>query len=245
MRIIVNHLTRMAPGYICVAGIDPRSGKHIRPTTRGRLSRSLLRTLGGPFDIGALVDLGEVVPDGIAPEVEDHRFEPWRAHYRDSVAPANFWALLDSIGRPRLVDLFGPDLERSGHTCSVARGKGMVSLGCLKPAMRPRLSLDGFGKLRMRVSDGVMEASVPVTDLRIFEDDHKTIRSDVVADVNRRLERGLRVILSVGLSRPYAKPGDDEERHWLQVNGIHIEDNPVWQVQPSASIPIDDVDVPF
>ena len=93
-----------------------------------------------------------------------------------------------------------------------------------------------------------MELLRPLSQLLICassRDDHKAIRSDVVADLNRRLAGGVPVILSVGLSRPYAKPGDPDERHWLQVNGIHLEDNPVWQVQPPAAPPIEDSDIPF
>jgi hypothetical protein len=54
MRIIVNHLTRMQPGYICVAGVDVSSGQHVRPELRGRLTTDLLTLNGGPFDIASL-----------------------------------------------------------------------------------------------------------------------------------------------------------------------------------------------
>lgn len=30
-----------------------------------------------------------------------------------------------------------------------------------------------------------------------------------------------------GLARAWQKPGDDEERHWLQVNGLCLEDAPL------------------
>ena len=246
MRIIVNHLTRMAPGYICVAGINPVTGQHVRPTTYGRLSRRLLRAMGGPFDIAVIVDIGDAVPEGVAPEMEDHRFEPSRARYCETTAPATFWTLLETVARPALADIFGTDLRQSGSSCSVARGVGLASLGCLKPATRPRLVRDMYGKLRMHISDGTVTASVPVTDIRLVKDDHVTIRDDVETDLTRRIERGVPVILSVGLSRPFAKSAGEEERHWLQVNGIHLEDNPVWQVEASqAHTVIEMEDIPF
>jgi hypothetical protein len=31
MQIIVNHLTRMQVGYICVAGINTANNQHVRP----------------------------------------------------------------------------------------------------------------------------------------------------------------------------------------------------------------------
>lgn len=64
MRIVITHLTRMEAPRICVAGIDTDAGGHVRPTT-GRshpLTRELLAEQGGPYALGALVDLGEVTP---------------------------------------------------------------------------------------------------------------------------------------------------------------------------------------
>lgn len=80
MRIIVNHLTRMQPGYICVAGVDVSNGHHVRPVLRGRLTTDLLASKGGPFDMAALVDLGTVECCGHAPEIEDHYFNPSTAY---------------------------------------------------------------------------------------------------------------------------------------------------------------------
>jgi hypothetical protein len=37
------------------------------------------------------------------------------------------------------------------------------------------------------------------------------------------------VILSVGLTRPWRKQEDTAERHWLQVNNVHLQDNPLWR----------------
>jgi hypothetical protein len=60
MQIIVNHLTRMQPGFICVAGVDVSSGRHVRPVLGRRLTTDLLASKGGPFDMAELVDLGAV-----------------------------------------------------------------------------------------------------------------------------------------------------------------------------------------
>ena len=59
MRIVVNHLTRMQPGYICVAGIDVQDNEHIRPVLgRARLTVDLLARNGGAFDVVALSNWG-------------------------------------------------------------------------------------------------------------------------------------------------------------------------------------------
>lgn len=224
MRIVVNHLTRMKHGFICVAGVDPSSGKHVRPVMNGRLPRTLLAVEGGPFDIALEVDLGTVRAVGNAPEVEDHQFYHWSARATRTVPGDEFWALLAAVSRAQLRALFGDDLYQEGATCVVDAGAGCASLGCLMPAARPYLTINSWGTLRMRVNDGVFDVSLPVTDLRLFADDHTAIRRDVLADMNRRLARGVPVILSVGLSRPFRKSERDAERHWLQVNGIHLAD---------------------
>lgn len=229
MRIVINHLTRMQPGFICVAGLEPQTHQHIRPVLRGRLSRTLLRAEGGPFDIGALVELGVTTDEGAAPEVEDRAFTAWRATYLRDYEPLAFWSLLQSSARRRLSAIFGPDLRPTGSTCALDAGKGLASLGCLIPTGRPELFATDQGSVRMRFSDEDMAVSVSVTDLRLYEDDQKTPRQEAVADLNARLAREVPVILSVGVSREWTKPGETVPRHWLQINGIHLQDRPTWR----------------
>lgn len=54
-------------------------------------------------------------------------------------------------------------------------------------------------------------------------------RLEAVADLNARLARGIPVILSVGVSREWTKPGEVVPRHWFQINGIHLHDRPTWR----------------
>jgi len=228
MRIVINHLTRMQPGYICVAGLDPHTLQHIRPVLRGRLTRSLLRAEGGPFDIGALVDIGAATGGGVAPEVEDRAFTPWTTTYMSDYEPFSFWALLRESAKPHLAAIFGPELQRTINTCTLSAGTGQASLGCLVPSGRPSLLVNDHNTIRMRFSDGMFEVSAPVTDLRLYHTDQKTPRLEVITELSTRLARGVPVVLSVGVSREWTKPGDSAPRHWLQVNGIHLGDKPIW-----------------
>jgi hypothetical protein len=50
-----------------------------------------------------------------------------------------------------------------------------------------------------------------------------------VGQIAARIAKGAGVIVAVGLSRPWQKLDDTVERHWLQVNNIHLEDDPAWQ----------------
>ncbi|MEO7003020.1 MAG: hypothetical protein ABI068_14495, partial [Ktedonobacterales bacterium] len=185
MRIFVNHLTRMQPGYICVAGIDPGSQKHIRPVWYGRLTRDLLASEGGVFEIGAEIDLGEVEWVGEAPEMEDHRFNRWRVQAVGTCVPAEYWGLLQQVARTSLHAIFGPALHPYGNRYAVARGEGDASLGCLKLAAPPQLTLDAFDKVRLLFRNDDRTVSAPVTDLRLYEADQQTPRRTLIERLNQ------------------------------------------------------------
>jgi hypothetical protein len=232
VQILVNHLTRMQPGYFCVAGIDVDTPRHIRPVLGHgrRLTIDLLSTGGGPFDVGSVVDLGPATYAGHAPELEDHRFEPSRAR-RLFDDPDDFWGALDGSAKESLEGIFGPELELWDESGTVDVGKGRASLGCLKPEEQPWLYMDHRGTVRLVLDYLMPSVDLAVNDLRLYERDGRTPRRDLVASVERRLKSGVEVILSVGLTRPWQKRGDTVERHWLQVNNIHLEDDPLWQLR--------------
>ncbi len=64
MELVLCHLARMTAPRICIAGIDPDTTLHVRPTTpkSDPITRSLLRTEGGPLSVGAVVELGKLTP---------------------------------------------------------------------------------------------------------------------------------------------------------------------------------------
>ncbi len=229
MKIVVNHLTRMQPGYICVAGIDPSNGNHVRPVLEyGRLTTKLLTREGGPFGIGAIVDLGGVTASGYAPEVEDYVFDPASAKGTSVLSPTKFWKMLASVSQSSLGAIFGNDLKPNGKGMAVDVGSGKASLGCLLPRARPSIEVDSYRKVKVRITEGDGDLYLSMTDLRLYEQDQKTPRRKLVADLDRRIQAGTKVILAVGLARAWKKPGDSEERHFLQVNNLHLEDDPCW-----------------
>lgn len=232
MRILVNHLTRMQPGYICVAGIDLRTKTHVRPVLRrGRLTTDLLSTGGGPFDVGSVVDLGPTTSAGRAPEVEDHRFDPANARWLFDDDADGYWDALEGVAREGLEEIFGPALELWDESATVEVGEGRASLGCLKPERQPWLYVDHRGTVRMVLDYLIPSVDLSVNDLRLYEKDQRTPRRDLVQIVQKRLEAGVGTILSVGLTRPWRKRGDSDELHWLQVNNIHLKDDPLWQLR--------------
>lgn len=225
MKIVVNHLTRMKGDRICVAGIDQASGKHVRPVA-GRLTTALLSRSGGPFGIAAVVDLGPVKANGAPPEVEDHLFNPGSAKVTGALSAKQYWKLLEQTSEPSLTRIFGKDLMINGRTMALDIGRGKASLGCLAPAHQPSIGIDGWDKVRLSLREGAHSLAVAVTDVRLYE--KGVPRRKTVEELSERLKEGTRVILSVGLGRSYQKPGDSKERHWLQINNIHLEDDPTW-----------------
>jgi len=231
MKIIVNHLTRMRPGYICVAGIDVETGRHVRPVLGRNLGTVLLARHGGPFDIGAQVDLGRTQYAGHPPETEDYHFEPRTTIRHGTATPGAFWALLERVARPHLREIFGPALSLQGQGCVVAPGSGDTSLGCLRALRPPLLRVNDQGKIRCLLPSRTVTLDLGVTDLRLYtyEDGQYQPRRALVEQVAARLERGVPVILSVGLGRPWQKLDQSTPLHWLQVNNLHLEDDPLWK----------------
>ncbi len=229
MRLVVNHLTRMEAPRICIAGIEPATGRHIRPVTArsAPLTRSLLAEGGGPFELGVLVELGGLCPTPSPPETEDHLFQPDQMKVIGQLSPARYLELLRQHARQSVKAIFGTELVRHRWNYAVDRDHGSNSLGILRLRRRADLVIDRYEKLRLRLQIEQQPAYLPVTDVRFFEPDHRTIRSDVVDDVRARMRNGVDVLLLLGLARAFAKPGDDHERHWLQVNGICLTDRPL------------------
>lgn len=222
----------MQPGYICVAGIDVQSDEHIRPVLLGaRLTVNLLRRKGGVFDVASMVDLGQTKPHGVPPETEDHIFDPAQLVGLRDLGAGPFWKLLKAVSHKRLADIFGKDLKAQRSGCAVDEGTGSASLGCLQATTPPEVFINSWGKIRARVTDGSFDVDLSVTDLRLYEEDQETPRSKVVAEVQRRIEDGVGVVLSVGLARAFRASGDTARRHWLQLNNFHLEDDPAWQAK--------------
>lgn len=225
MQIIINHLTRMADRHICVAGLDLETNDHVRPVLAGsRIRAEQLRENGGVFEIGAIIELGAVRDVGSPPEVEDRLFRIDAAQHVRRLEATEYWQLVERSAKSTLRGLFGDDLEPVGPGLTIPVGGGTASLGCLRPRSQPRLYVNPEGKARVWLRDGDSEYNLSLTDVRFYGDDLGTPDSDTVVDAAERIRHGAEVILAVGFGRPYPP---EEPRHWLQVNNVHFEDDPL------------------
>ncbi len=227
MQLLINHLTRMQPGWICTAGIDLESGRPIRPMAHGPLSRNLLHTEGGPLGLGHVVDLGATEFCGQVPEIEDRRFEVANL---TAIRHADYQELFQACraqAKHLLREIFGQDLQWINHsdqrpgTAAVEQYAGMRSLGCYF-AKGARLCVNDSPRgqrLRILFQEEERKFSVPVTDFRLFLSDHKTPDVRAVSQMNQWLAAEPVSLVAVGLSRPYSY-NDDPPQHWLQVNNV-------------------------
>jgi hypothetical protein len=210
---------------ICVAGIDPSTLEHVRPTTQKSdlITRAMLRSEGGPFGPGALVDIGYAEPDGQRPEVEDHRFATARARHVRDLSDEHYWNILGSVRHDGVSDAFGPELgEVRPRKFAIPAGQGIRSLAVVE-VEAPELYVDSWGKLFLDMADDGLHAKLRVTDARFYEPDHATVRSKLVEDVSRRLRDGVPVYAMLGLARAM-NDEDGGSVHWLQCNGLCLAD---------------------
>jgi len=232
VRIIINHLTRMQPGFVCVAGIDLATGRHVRPELPGRIRVDMLGPNGGPFDMAVEVELGRVKLHPSPPEVEDCLVTASALRKMRDLPSDEFWRLLKSVARPGLREIFGAGFSRHGATWIIEPGTGEASLGCLVTQAPPLLAVcveDHHGEPKQRIRCHVRgrdgDCFPPVTDLRLYCADQKTPRLEVIDDLNRRMKAGASAILSVGMTRVMS-----QDKHWLQVNNLHLDDDPTWRL---------------
>ena len=224
MHVVITHVTRMQPGFVCVAGQRVGDDAAIRPVLAGaQLPRGLTSLEGGPFWVGHRVDLGPTTPCGAPPEVEDHAFAARNVRLLARETPEDLWTLLKRCARRRLTDIFGPELAPAGATAALPRGGGKASLGILHPRRPPILrAYDDAVKLSVR--DATSEFSVRVTDIRLCHADG-SLDAGAYAALSAKLGAEP-CLLAVGVGRPWKK--DPAQRHWLQVNGIHFPSGPSW-----------------
>ena len=223
MRIVINHLTRMQPGFFCAAGLELKSNLHIRPILACGLTTDLLVREGGPFDLGVTFDLGPTKFIGHVPEIEDRLFE---SENLQVIEAANLERMRDesaAIARASVREIFGSCLQRIGSTMSIAEQHGMHSLGCcwVQDATLVCTQVQDSQRLRLRWREQGEEMVVAVSDIRLYEPDHRTVKVELFQYVQRWLQENPRVLHSLGLSRPYHKSEDQVPMHWLQVNNIH------------------------
>jgi Dual OB-containing domain len=229
VRITVNHLTRMKAPYVCVAGVDSAS-RTVRPVLAdGQMTRSLLTSEGGPFRLGAVVDIGDPQPRPVVPEVEDVVFNPTRTRVVKHLTADTFREVLSRSSVSSLRSVFGAAIVRKSETAAaVPQHQGTASLGVLRAVDAQIAVRKSFGKhdIRVRFIDpGLGALSIKATDLRLWEKDQETPATSNIGRIESALDN---CYLAVGLSRAFRVSSYVGSWHWLQINNVFPERDPLW-----------------
>lgn len=250
MKIVVSHLTRMREGNICIAGheiveqVEGRapslSGKHVRPVIKSRqIGWGMLQI----FQLGSIVDLGAVQPQAAPPEVEDVVFSPQNCRQSGGLTPLDFWNMLHFTAHASLREVFGYVLTPYRNTYYVTQGQGHCSLG----ELRLRSSQVGLfiepsqhkRRVRLSMMMGRDSLCLPVTDARFYRPPAWEVIEEAVYEMEGMLQSvDSDIILSVGLTRPFAPEGFQIPVHWLQVNNIHVPVDPLWRASLGKHVPV-------
>lgn len=232
MKMVVTDLTRMRGGHICVAGIDLETGRRVRPVNQ-QLRARLLRAHGGPFDIRAIVDLGQTRNIGTAPEIEDIHFNPRKCTDCGDMPPDTFFELCERSASDGLAPI-GSDLRKIGRSLVTPEGRGDCSLVLVRWPRTLRLYINGQGRLRLTFSDST---GLSVTDIRLYAGDLQTVNRQQVQVLQERLEASPDLVLSFGLGRPWRQGDAGIKHHYLQLNNIHLKGDAGWQlVSPLTAV---------
>ncbi len=232
MQIVVNHLTRMNEGRICVAGINPVSRRHVRPVSElgETFDRGLLAANGAELRVTALVDLGDVSPHPDPPHSEDHLTSLTEIHLVRYLDRAEYLRALESVRVDSLADAFGQELHHSGRSFTLKEGAGSRSLAVLRKNTREiRVEIEkyhttGEEKVRLACRLAGKEANLALTDLPLYKSDQALDR-EMIGKLQGQLAQANSCYLMLGLGRAWSPdPNQTEPVHWLQANGIAVAD---------------------
>ncbi len=235
--LVVDHLTRMKDDLVCIAGFDLETGDRWRPkpssTTTWR-RRDLETIADAPLRLGTVLDL-DLHPLPQRPETEDAVVLGGRLAGESHVSMDDLFEQLVVRSVTDLREIFGEALQGAGRrdrsSALIPPGCGEHSLGTYDPSTC-ELLITGT-QIRVELEDGGLgELSLPVTDLRLYDEGSRP-RTDIARAVGSRLSHDWPVLLSVGLSRRFSS-SESMEGHWLQVNNIifpdDIDDHPAFRV---------------
>lgn len=227
MQIMINHLSRMRGNKIAVAGLDlSNPDRHVRPMLNDfdSIMESSAKD-SAVFSLGAIVSLTGTSASKAAHHGDEHVVTYVKAKKVAQLHPIEVWRTLGDIAKPTLKSIFGEEVKLLSHRYVVERFRARTGLGCLR-VMHTATLYKGYRYARLRwVCDGRI-VDCPVTDARLY-DRTGAVRESLIAHLNDRIKQGEALIVTVGLSRGFRRPGGRRELHWIQINNLYLETDPL------------------
>jgi hypothetical protein len=252
MLIAVSHLTRMREGFICVAGHEVKrrvpdgtlqiTGSLKRPVLQyQQIDADMLKV----FQLGSVVNLGNITPYPQPPHVEDVVFSPRQCKRESVLSPDDFWHVLESTAHSSLTDIFGDAFKRHNWTLYVDPTEPLsvppnqvsaigakCSLGqWILDASSVDVTVISSTKLRLAVSR--INVSLPLTDVRLYRQPFWELDEEALYELLQALQGAKqekqKIVLSMGLTRAFPSERLSRPVCWLQVNNIHVRSNLLWK----------------
>lgn len=227
MQIMINHMSRLRGNKIAVAGLDlSNPARHVRPMLN-EFDAILETRLGGTavFSLGAVVNLTGASNAKAAHHGDEHVVTYVKARKIAQLHPLEVWRTLGDIAKPTLTSIFGDAVKFESQRFVIEKYRARSGLGCLR-IMHTATLYKGYRQARLRwVCDGRV-VDCPVTDTRLY-DRAGVARDRTITSLDRRIKEGEALIVTVGLSRGFRRPGGRREFHWIQVNNIYLETDPL------------------
>lgn len=230
MRIIITDLTRFQnPDIVCLAGVDPDTGRCVRPMLENGSKLDYF-----PFAVvknhkiipGSCLDGNFVaVNSAQAPHVEDCR-SVGTVHVVESATGDAFRSVLEMTARSTIRESFGARPVNRVFSTAQSPAISIATLRLDSPATQFRLIVDSkFGPAKFKAhvidADGFELSWLPVTDLGFSDHLKKVVDEDPsLYKLNAFLRSQDKLYLRIGLTRQYA-PSPDRDGYWVQLNGIY------------------------
>lgn len=230
MKIIVTDLTRFTNREIvCLAGIDPVSGRCIRPMWMNGNKSEYLSFSG--------VKQHKVIPGSILEAEFTPVNNPHPPHIEDCIIEGKitntgnasadqFEDVLRRSAFTSVAEAFGAPPDGKSYSTEKPPQKSIITLRIDSPARQFKIIVDDkYGKPKFKAhitdGDGRQLSFLSVTDLGFVDHITQLITKDpTLAELNKFLANQDHLYLRIGLSRPWSKDGE-AEKLWVQLNGIY------------------------
>lgn len=230
MKIIITDLTRFQnPEIVCLAGIDPDSGKCIRPMLANgtKLDYFAFKSVKSHKVVPGSYLTGNFVPvdNPPRPHIEDCKSEG-RVRVTGTASGADFQSVLEESSSRSIRKAFGARPDGRRYPIDQAPTISIVTLRIDDPGAQFRLIVDskyGPPKFKAHVidSDGFELSWLPVTDLGFSDHIVSVLAQDpTLSQLNAFLWSQKLLYLRLGLTREWG-PSPDKTGYWVQLNGIY------------------------
>jgi hypothetical protein len=215
-----------------IAEEAPHSLARPLPNGEQRLSIDDLAVVGGPFQLGAVLELVNATEYSSAwYPAEEYRYDALVV--RKVANGDRLWDACSLMAGESLEDIVGHPLTVTNGWLSLPNRRWERTLGVLVGCPPPVVTVGGLRPICHFREPRLGDLKLVVTDVRFYRhEDGEIVDHAVIEDVNRRLQSG--VEFQIAIETP---PSFPLEHPWasVQVGGLHLRDDLCWGTAPTSA----------